>query len=112
MTMNAPSSLTFAEVQQLLDAAIGGGEIGAHHAFWRGITRDQFVAKKVFGKIVVVPGDAAGSNLVKALSAIVPFGKDVGTPDATTRRMPAGRDPMTPENIARIADWINKGCPE
>ena len=32
------------------------GQIGAHHAFWRGITRDQFVAKKVFGKIVVVPG--------------------------------------------------------
>jgi hypothetical protein len=112
MTMKATPNMTFAEVQQLLDAAVGGGQIGAHHAFWRGITRDQFVAKKVFGKIVVVPGDVDGSNLVKALSAIVPFGKDVGTPDATIARMPARMDQMTPENIARIADWITKGCPE
>jgi hypothetical protein len=103
---------TFAEVQQLLDAAIGGGQIGAHHAFWRGITRDEFVVKKVFGKIVVVPGDAAGSNLVKALSAIVPFGADVGTPDASIARMPARMDPMAPEDIGRISDWINQGCPE
>jgi hypothetical protein len=102
----------FAQVQQLLDTAIGGGQIGAHHAFWRGITRDEFVGKKVFGKIVVVPGDAAGSNLVKALSAIAPFGEDVGTPDATIARMPARMNPMPAEDIERIAGWINKGCPE
>ena len=112
MAVKANANMTFAEVQQLLNDAIGGGQIGAHRAFWRGLTRDQFVARKVFGKKLVVPGDADGSDLVKALSAIVPYGKDVGTPDATVARMPARMDPMTPENIARIAGWINKGCPE
>jgi hypothetical protein len=110
--MTPKPDFKYADVQQLLDAAIGGGQIGAHHAFWRGLTRDEFVAKKVFGKIVVVPGQSSESNLVKALSAIVPFGDDVGTPDATIARMPARMDPVAPEDIARIADWIDEGCPE
>jgi hypothetical protein len=46
------------------------------------------------------------------LSAIAPFGADVGTPDANIARMPARMDPMSPEDIGRISDWINQGCPE
>jgi hypothetical protein len=106
--------MTYADVQQLLDAAIGGAEaqIGAHHAFWRTLTRDQFVVKKVFGKLVVSPGDASGSNLIKALRGEAPFGSDIGTSGATTRRMPAGMDPMAAEDVDRIACWIDEGCPE
>jgi hypothetical protein len=106
--------MTYAEAQQLLDAAIGGAgvEIGAHHAFWRTLTRDQFITKKVFGKLVVSPGDANGSNLIKALRGEAPFGSDIGTPGATTPRMPARLNPMAAEDIARIACWIDDGCPE
>ncbi len=104
--------MRFAEIQQLLDAAIGGVEIGAHHAFWRGITRDQFVIKKVFGRAVVNPGNADDSNLVKALRGEAPFGLDIGTPGATIARMPARMNPMAPEDITCIVNWINEGCPE
>jgi hypothetical protein len=38
----------FERVIQILDEAIGGPDVGiaAHGAFWRGLTRDQFVVKK------------------------------------------------------------------
>ena len=48
----------YERVIQILDTAIGGPDvgIGAHGAFWRGLTRDQFVAKRVFGQDVVQVG--------------------------------------------------------
>lgn len=106
--------MTYAEVQALLDASIGGAEaeIGAHRAFWRGIARDQFVTKRVFGKTVVVPGDSGSSNLIKALRGEDPFGSDIGTPGATIARMPARMDPMPACDIDSIAAWIDAGCPE
>src|SRR5262249_22631878 len=105
---------TYTDVQRLLDAVIGGAsvQIGAHHAFWRALTRDQFIVKKVFGTPVVSPGDAGNSNLIKALRGEAPFGSDIGTPGATTPRMPARMDPMAAADIARIASWIDDGCPE
>ncbi|HEY9379335.1 MAG TPA: hypothetical protein VIQ02_19835, partial [Jiangellaceae bacterium] len=53
----------FQRVIEILDQAIGGPDvgIGRHGAFWRGITRDEFVAKKVLGK-PLVPGDATASK--------------------------------------------------
>jgi hypothetical protein len=41
----------FEQVIQILDQSLGGSRvsIGAHGAFWRGITRGEFVAKQVFG---------------------------------------------------------------
>ena len=46
----------FQRVIEILDQAIGGPDvgIGAHRAFWRGLTRDEFVAKKVFGRALVI----------------------------------------------------------
>lgn len=102
----------FAEIQKLLDDAIGNAEIGEHGAFWRGITRDQFVAKRVFGRTVVIPGDGDGSNLVKAFRGEAPFGSDIGTPGGTIKRMPSRMKPVSPEDIARIVDWIDNGCPD
>jgi hypothetical protein len=107
-------AITYAEVQQMLDRTIGGAEVDirAHHAFWRTLTRDQFIIKVIFEKLVVSPGDANGSNLIKALRGEAPFGSDIGTPGATMRRMPARMNPMAAEDIARIARWIDEGCPE
>src|SRR5262249_2324971 len=44
---------TYARIQQLLDEAIHGETIGAHGPFWRTLTRDQFVAKSIFGKKLI-----------------------------------------------------------
>src|SRR6476659_9061653 len=108
--------MDFQGVIKILDESIGGPGvgIGAHRAFWRDITRDEFVAKKVFGKALVILGDGANSNLVRALKGESPFGADLPDPPqgATIRRMPAGRPPAPTESIAAIEQWIDAGCPE
>jgi len=53
---------TFADIVKLLDTLVPV-PIGAHGNFWQNVTRDQFVAKKVFGKILVTPGNPKTSNL-------------------------------------------------
>lgn len=65
--------------------------IAAHCTFWRTLTRDEFVVKKVFGKQLVVVGDPANSNLVKALRGQLPFGSDTGRRQSApnARRAPA-----------------------
>ena len=106
----------FRRVIEILDESVGGPQvgIGAHRTFWRGLTRDEFVAKKVFGKGLVISGDGANSNLVLALKGQAPFGADLpdATAGATISRMPAGFSPAPPDSIAFIEQWINDGCPE
>ncbi len=107
---------SFQRVIQILDEAIGGptNSIGVHGPFWRGLTRDDFVAKKVFGRDLVVVGQGAASNLVKALKGEAPFGADLASPppDAQFSRMPAGLPPVSPEDIGFIEHWIDEGCPD
>ena len=104
----------YQEIIDILDNAVGGSAapVGAHGPFWRNKTRDQFVAARIFGQMLLVVSDGAGSNIIKALSAQAPFGADVGTPGATFRRMPAGRPPVADDKIAVIKQWIDDGCPE
>jgi L-Lysine epsilon oxidase N-terminal len=105
---------TFRRIIEILDQAVGGPSafVGAHGAFWRGVTRDQFVQKRVFGQPLVVIGNGSGSNLVKALKGERPFGSNIGTPGAGFRRMPAGRPPVSAADVTEISGWINAGCPE
>jgi photosystem II stability/assembly factor-like uncharacterized protein len=106
----------YERVMQILDEAIGGPNvnIGVHGAFWRGLTRDQFVAKKVFNRDLVVVGNGSASNLVKALKGESPFGVDLPNPPpgAQFSRMPAGLSPVSEADIAFIQMWIDDGCPE
>jgi hypothetical protein len=105
----------FERVKEILDRAVGGPDTvvgGPHKAFWRGTTRDQFVALAILGNKLVTPGSGASSNLVRAMQGETPFGLDTGNPDGLFRRMPAGRPPVPPADIAFIARWIDDGCPE
>lgn len=106
----------YEHVLQILDAAIGGPgvNIGVHGAFWRGLTRDQFVAKKVFNRDLVTLHNGAASNLVKAFKGEAPFGADLPNPPpgAQLSRMPAGLPPVSDADIAFIQTWIDNGCPE
>ena len=108
--------MTFSRVIAILDEAIGGPgeEIGAHGAFWRDTTRDEFIELTVFGRPVVALGDGAHSNLVLALKGEVPFGSDLpdAPEDAIFRRMPAGLDPVPAESISVIEQWIDDDCPD
>jgi photosystem II stability/assembly factor-like uncharacterized protein len=106
----------YERVKQILDEAIGGPDvnIGVHGAFWRGLTRDQFVAKKVFNLDLVAVGSGSAANLVKALKGEAPFGADLPNPPPGARfsRMPAGLPPVSDADIAFIQTWIDDGCPE
>ncbi|MFO0902462.1 MAG: ferritin-like domain-containing protein [Pirellulales bacterium] len=104
----------YEEILQILDESVGGpnAPVGFHGAFWRGLTRDDFVAQKVFGMPLVIVGNGADSNLVKALKGQTPFGADSGNPEADFNRMPSGRAPVSDFAIAVIERWINEGCPE
>jgi photosystem II stability/assembly factor-like uncharacterized protein len=106
---------SFVEVVGMLDASVGGADapVGVHGPFWRGISRDQFVAKKVLGLPLLVIGQGAASNLVKALKGEAPFGRDLDDPPPGARfpRMPFGFDPVADADIARIEKWIDDGCP-
>ncbi len=108
--------MSFQRVVEILDNSIGGPDagIGAHRAFWRDVTRDEFVAMTVFGHDLVILGDGAHSHLVLALKGEAPFGFDRPDPPAGAeiRRMPAGRPAVPAEEIAFIERWIDDGCPE
>lgn len=88
----------YERVIRILDDSIGGPDVGiaAHGAFWRRLKRDEFIATKVFNYDLVVVGDGASSNLVKALKGQAPFGKNLPNPPAaaTMPRMPFGFDPV------------------
>jgi photosystem II stability/assembly factor-like uncharacterized protein len=106
----------YQRVIEILDAAIGGRNvnIAVHGAFWRGITRQQFIEKKVLGLDLVVIGNGAASNLIKALKGESPFGADLDNPPDGARfdRMPSGLSPVADADIAFIAKWIDDGSPE
>lgn len=103
------------QVVAILDRAIGGPNVNipVHGAFWRGQTRDSFVALQVRGLDLLVVGNSAASNLIKALKGQAPFGADLDPPPGGARfdRMPAGLDPVAAADIAFIAKWIDDGCP-
>jgi hypothetical protein len=107
-----PVGNRFARVKEILDAAVGPLPFGAHGPFWRGQSRDQFIQFVYANHPLVVVGNGRDSNLVKALRGQKPFGRDIGTPGAFFRRMPAGRDPVAPADIDFIEQWINDGCPD
>ncbi|MEA2575099.1 MAG: hypothetical protein QOH93_2397 [Chloroflexia bacterium] len=109
-------STGFSKVVRLLESAVRGFRIGAHHNFWRGVTRDEFVATSVFGNPLLARRedgsfDAAGSNLIKALRGEPPFDGVEGDPSRFPR-MPAEHPPLAPGAIEYIYRWIEAGCPE
>ena len=105
---------SFMQVKIILDRLVGGEEIRMHGAFWRGKTRDEFVALNVMGLPIIAVGDPAGSNLVKALRGIPPFGRNLQPRPAGARfnRMPDRFPPATEAEIRLIEQWIAAGCPE
>jgi photosystem II stability/assembly factor-like uncharacterized protein len=100
----------FDRVREILEAAAGNGHPSHSGAgrFWNQ-PRVTFVQTVVYGlKVVETEGENRGvrSNLVKALKGEAPFdGSDFD-------RMPLGRPPVAPADIAFIQKWIDDGCPE
>lgn len=102
----------FADIHKLLETAVSNQDIGEHGNFWRGQTRDQFVALKVEGIPLLVVGDPDDSNLIQAIKPACPFGNDTPVcPQGTYPQMPEGFPAMSAADVQTIADWIRAGCP-
>ncbi len=119
MLAAATSSPGFSRIREILDDAVQGQDIRAHGAFWRGITRDQFVVKSIFGRKLIAQRpdgtfDPDQSNLVRALEGSAPFGADLVPPPAGAifNRMPDGFPPVPQTQINEIRGWIAAGCPD
>jgi hypothetical protein len=97
-------------VREILNTATGTGHPthGGAGRFWN-LPRPAFLQTVVYGlKVLETTGENRGarSNLIKALKGEAPF-------DGTDfPRMPLGRPPVSPENIAFIQQWIDDGCPD
>jgi hypothetical protein len=108
--------MNFKDVIATLDDSVGGpdADVASHGPFWRGITRDRFIAMKIGGRPLVIPGNGDNSNLVKSLRGQAPFGSDLPEPPdgAVIPLMPAYLPPVPAEAITEIVQWINDGCPE
>jgi hypothetical protein len=113
---------SFSDVQNFFDqvltqnAELDDAKGSVHHAFWRNLSYDQFVNGSVpnvsdpnTGQPVpiLVKGDSKKSNLILALLGQGIFdGSDFS-------QMPADGPPFfTADQVASIAAWIDKGCPQ
>lgn len=104
------SETKFTDIQGILDEAVGHEDIGEHGPFWRGVTRDEFVATEVFGCPVIHKEDGQfvgpQSPLVRILRGPIECGGG-GFP-----QMPAGFfPPLAEEKVQTISDWIDAQCP-
>jgi hypothetical protein len=107
--------MKFDDVIAILDKSVGGpdADVASHGPFWRGVTRDRFIAMRIGGRQLVTLGDGAHSNLVLALKGEAPFGSDLDDPPvgAVAPRMPSYLPPVPADEISAIEQWINEGCP-
>jgi hypothetical protein len=90
----------YRHVIEVLDNAVKGpsSAMPLRHAFWRWLTREQFIAKKRSGVRLVTVGDGAASPLIRALKGDLP---------SQAPEIPG----VSPEDIAFIEQWINDRCP-
>ncbi|MBV8857807.1 MAG: hypothetical protein JOZ02_12810 [Acidobacteria bacterium] len=101
----------FADIQRILDEAVNNEDIGVHGPFWRGVTRDQFVATEIFGCPIIHSENGLlngpQSPLVKILRGPIECG------GGDFPQMPAGIfPPLAEEKIQTISEWIDAQCPE
>jgi hypothetical protein len=100
----------FPDIQRILDEAVEGQDIGAHGPFWRVVTRDEFVARLVFGCPIIFSegGTFSGprSPLVQILQNPIEC-----PPDRERPQMPVGFPLVPPEKVQIISDWIDAQCP-
>jgi hypothetical protein len=92
------------------------GNVGCPHKdFWDTLTYTEFTTGNVPGVTdgsgsavpILKTGDSRNSALIQVLS-----GTGIAAPTGFFNQMPDGGTPFSTSQIAQIADWIDRGCPE
>ncbi|QIF06049.1 hypothetical protein G5S37_12135 [Roseimicrobium sp. ORNL1] len=113
---------SYADVQALLDTFVANNNVpinlAPHRAFWKTMTYQEFITGNIPRvedpdtgnplKVLVV-NDSKNSNLIMSLSGTPGTIFDPNT--GSIGQMPPSGPFMDPADIARIADWIDRGCP-
>jgi len=75
-----------------------------HDIFWEQLNYHDFTTGEVpnVGGRILIPGKPEESLLISILKG----------PAGGNRRMPAGGPYFSDDQIASVADWIKRGCPE
>jgi hypothetical protein len=123
--MAAPISInSYADVQSVLSALVSANGLpiasAPHGVFWQTLTYKQFVTGTIPGVSgnykIVIPGNAAGSNIIMALSGTPgsPFDPNTGIIGQMPQPNPPYNSsfPKQADVIAALSVWINNGCPE
>ena len=119
---DSPALRSYAEVQALLNSFMkrnkGKIEFAPHEAFWNDMSYKQFIQGHVPGvkgpageplKILIV-GNSRESNIIMALRGA--RGSVFDGEKGAIGRMPPIGPFMSDAEIDRLADWIDRGCPE
>ena len=118
---DSPALRSYAEVQALLNSFMkrnkGKIEFAPHEAFWNDMSHKQFIEGNVPGvkgpageplKILIV-GNSRESNIIVALRG--GKGSVFDSEKGAIGRMPPVGPFLSDQEIDRLADWIDRGCP-
>jgi len=99
----AAGAQNYLKIVQMLEEAVRGFDVlRAHKSFWRGKTRDKFIAEPVIGSIPIELGNPESSELVAVLR---------GT-SGSFSQMPRRRPPIPESRIQYLEHWITQNCPD
>jgi hypothetical protein len=111
----------YAQVQKILGSWMSSAPSAPHQDFWE-LSYAEFLgftfprAEGEDGTIaLLVPGDSARSNLIRALrdgKGILVTYADGRAEEVEIKRMPPRKKKPTEEEIALLAKWVDAGCPE
>ena len=113
----AATDLGYQDVVALLEGLGRSGKTAPHGNFWRSDYQEfvdlMFRHKNVRIRMVV-PFYSEKSNLIRGLKKqpLLVCGGGAEPMELSVRAMPPGARPMRDEDVAKIAAWIDAGCPE
>lgn len=102
MKNESSSTVSFQQVQGMLDRVWRVKPKPFHIPIWRGLTRDELVAETLLGQRLVIPGEPEKSALMLALQ-----GKAAGP-----LRVYFDNSPANKSDLGLLEAWITAGCPD
>ena len=94
--------MKFADIQKILDDAVGSAPLFKHGRFWQ-TTRDEFVNLKLFDQCAIIA--KRDDRFIGPESPLV-----------TILQNPINCEginyPIMPQGLKTISDWIDAQCPE
>lgn len=116
---------SYADLQNFISSTLAANGTDATHAphgnFWANLTYEQFINGSVPGVTdpvsqkplkILIPGNSKASNLILALQGAPNTLFDPNNAGGFGIMPADGTAPFSADQIASIADWIDRNCPK